>query len=178
MQYIPENFKQELNNELKDREHVAWSTRPNSFYSILSATPAFLFGIPWNAFLLFMHDKQLGKNESIYLDVFVLPFYLVGLYLFLTPVIEWRKARKTLYVITNLRAFSLKLGQSVIVESFYPKSIGNIEKTVRSNGSGNLILARDHHIDSDGDKKVTDYGFFALPNVIEAEKQLDKLLEQ
>ena len=173
---IPEQFKKSVSRELKQGEFVEWSDRPNSFYSMLSAAPAFLFGIPWNAFLFFMHEKRFSENESIYLDIFVLPFYLVGIYLFFSPLLEWRKARKRLYVISNKRAFSLEVGKTITVESFYPKDIGNIEKTIRSNGSGNLILSRTHHTDSDGDKKTTDYGFFALPDVVSAERQLDKLL--
>ena len=173
---VPDQFSEVIRKELKPGEFVEWADRPNSFYSMVSAIPAFLFGIPWNALLFFMHEKRFSENESVFLDIFILPFYLVGIYLFLSPLLEWRKARKKIYVISNRRAFTIEAGKTTAVESFYPRDIGNIEKIIRSNGSGNLILSRTYHTDNDGDRKTTAYGFFALPDVVKAERHLDKLL--
>jgi hypothetical protein len=68
-------------------------------------------------------------------------------------LIKWSKARKRLYLISNKRAFTIEIGNTTIVESYFTKDLGTIKKTVRSIGSGNLILSREHHTDSDEDKK-------------------------
>jgi hypothetical protein len=51
-----------------------------------------------------------------------------------------------------------------------------LSKTVRPNGSGDLVFSKKYHADSEGEKNATDYGFFALPNVKEAEKQIEMLI--
>jgi hypothetical protein len=115
MSLISEKFLSAVNRELELDESVCWADRPNSFYSIQRTIALFLFGIPWNISLLFALTENFSEEQPTYIIILVMPFCLIGIYLFLSPLLEWRKARNSLYVISNQRAFTIQtLGRTSV----------------------------------------------------------------
>jgi len=178
MSLISSKFKDALDKELKPNESLYWSSQPNTLYSVYRSFGMFLSAIPWNGGLFFFLEPVFQKQQlpPIHLMLFLSPFLLIGLYMFFSPLIAYFKAQKTLYVVTNKRAFTLMIGKKNSIENFSVKNISVLKKIERTNGSGDIMLMRSHHTDCDDAKKTTDYGFFALPNVAEAERNLEMLL--
>ncbi|EKF9231078.1 hypothetical protein O1B71_003472 [Vibrio cholerae] len=178
MSRIDPKFQSVIDKELKPNESICWSTMPNALSRACDSIGVFLFGIPWNAGLLYFISPIVQKPQfpPFHFILLLSPFIFFGICLFFSPLFAYIKAHKTLYVITNKRAFTLSVGKTHSIENFYPKKSSILKKIERKNGTGDIILKRSHHTDSDGDKQTTDYGFFSLPDVADAERNLDMLL--
>jgi hypothetical protein len=73
--------------------------------------------------------------------LFGLPFVLVGLGMMGSPYWLYRKAKSTVYALTNRRVMIITGGASKKIQSFAGKDIGIIERTERANGSGDVTFA-------------------------------------
>ncbi len=176
MKEISHKFGEILGQEIKVGEHVTWQAMPNVFQRIVGTLPAFLLSLAVIPTLYFTHTEYISKQGDNSLYLYFIPAVIVGALLFLYPVITWRRALNTLYVITNKRAFIVEAFKKTTVFSFYPEGIEYIEKKYGKNDYGDLIIARIHHTDDEDSKKVTDYGFYSINDLSNAELCLDKLI--
>lgn len=173
---IPSKFTSAISHELKPNESIIWSTQPKPFHLVKKQIPAFLFSIPWNGFMFANFQQNLDFQTLDFVgDFFVIPFYFIGIFMFLLPIIEWYKSVNTLYVVTNRRAFTLISMFTTSIENFHSEKIEILDKLIRKDGSGDLVLMKSYAKDSDGDSQTNAQGFFSLPDVQLAEQYLEHL---
>jgi hypothetical protein len=110
--------------------------------------------------------------------LFGLPFVLVGLGMLCSPFIVYRKSFRTVYVLTDKRAITIDGGWSTTIRSYSPSQLQWVYRKERSNGSGNVIMARRAWPDSDGDRQAEDVGFIGIRNPKEVEQLVKTLAER
>jgi len=101
----------------------------------------------------------------------------VGLYSLSTPLRYWRKAKRTVYAVTDLRVLIVEPGR---VQSFEPGDLQQLERQDKGNGSGNLIFREEqgnlmlamHTFGGSANQKI---GFFGISDVRAAEDAVRQL---
>lgn len=168
--------------ELDDDEVIKWGGQPNPYRMIWKTIPIFLFAIPWTAFAIFwtvmafIMTRSEGQMWSIVFPLFGLPFILVGLGLLSSPFWEIRKAKKTVYVVTNKRAIIFEGGRQTMIHTFKPEQLNHIIRQQKQDGSGDLIF--DEEVSSYGRRGHRHYkkiGFLGIPHVRDVERLLQEL---
>ncbi|NOQ35400.1 MAG: hypothetical protein GQ569_05830 [Methylococcaceae bacterium] len=171
------SFNQDIQNELNHREVMKWSGRPKPRAFAASSLIIFLFAIPWTAFSIFWIFAASGFqvpdfDEGFdFFPLFGLPFLFIGIGMLLSPIFMYSKAKKTVYVITNQRAFQLYCGKRKKVKSYAPEEIGHIERIEEQDGSGNLYFATEQYATKRGTREVK-VGFLGISDVKMAETRL------
>jgi hypothetical protein len=104
---------------------------------------------------------------------------LIGLGMLSVPYWAYKKAQKTVYAVSNKRALIITSGMTRNVQSFYPQSLGNIERSEKADGSGNIIFARrtTSNYNSNNNQtqaSTTAIGFFGIPDV----RAVERLIQQ
>lgn len=183
---LPERVRALVEAELRPGEGLRWVDQPVPGRMALGGLPALLFAIPWTAFALFWtwNAAQIScpnpSLESRIFPFFGVPFVLVGLGMFTTPLWLIGAARRTVYVVTDRRALVLSgnwLG-GVTVRSFEPEKLGDLSRNQRADGSGDLVFGQYVKVGNRGGTRLVDYGFLALRNVREAEEHVDAIARQ
>jgi hypothetical protein len=132
-------------SDLLPDEQIVWSGQPES--SILF-TPMDLLLVPfsllWGGFAIFWELSVIGTFKSnqpapAFFPLFGVPFVLVGLYFIFGRFVykSWKKKR-TWYAVTNQRVLIVTQGISRTCQALSIATLPAIDKTVRSNGSGNI----------------------------------------
>jgi hypothetical protein len=158
---ISADFKAKIDHELAG-EHKLWAGRPSASLAMKAGLGIWLFAIPWTAFTLFWETMAIGAYVSgakgakgwggIVMILWGLPFIAVGLAMMSAPLYMWYRARQTLYVLTERRLVRFIAQRGAInVQSTWPRDIATIERTERTDGSGDLKLSYGSKRDSDGD---------------------------
>ena len=165
-----------LRRELMAGEHVLWSEQPAST-RMLAGFAMWGFAVPWTAFALFWEGMALMPwfaphtpswmqwSFGIAMPLFGLPFIAVGLWMLWQPVRAMRKARDTLYVLTDRRPIRLVAGDPCEQVSVFVDRIGPIEKSERRDGWGSIRVQTHSRIDSDGDRVTERFEIAAVPDV-------------
>jgi hypothetical protein len=112
--------------------------------------------------------------------VFLIPFGVVGLGMLSSPFWSWRKAKRTIYVLTDQRAvvFDANWWRAVTIRSFEPSRLTDFCRVQNADGSGDLVFERTVKTDSEGSTKVTDHGFLSIPHVKSVEDAVRRLVAQ
>lgn len=180
---LPQAFFKQVSAEF-DGENILWAGRPDARKVFLLATPIWLFAIPWTVFALgweyialaafFAEGKQAadgaGKVMSWVFPIFGLPFVLIGLGMMGGPLWAWRKASRTVHVLTDQRIATVVAGKNLDITSIDATRIASVHRIEKPDGSGTLHLYLGEYRDSDGDrveKKITIPG---VPDVRELER--------
>ncbi len=82
-----------------------------------------------------------------------------------------------IYAITNERAIILEIGRKKKIQTFTADKLGNLEREENEDGSGSIVLEKIESRDSDGDRRVTEIGFYGIQNVKQVEKYLLEVVE-
>jgi hypothetical protein len=181
MQKLPKHLTARLNSELKPGEVAAWVGQPDPAKYMRAGFIIWSFFIPWTAFALFWMAGASGfkvpdfSNGWSFFPLFGLPFLLIGIGGLSAPFWLRRKAANMLYVVTNQRAFSLEGARSYTVRSYSPRQLTRITRKENPDGSGDLVIEFTAYKDSDGDYRQRGNGFYAIPDVREVERLLEKL---
>lgn len=146
-------------------------------FAIKQGLPSFILGIPWTAFVVFWESAAI-KSENLLLTLWGIPFSAIGLYLLTTPLWEYLRARRTIYVVSNQRLFILSGLLRTTRRSFAPPDIGSVEVDAGHNGVGSIIFSREREKDGEGGWNVKKIGFIAIPQVREVEGHILLLKEQ
>ena len=182
---VPRELQSLVEAELRPGERITWMEQPIARLLARATWPIVLFGIPWTAFALFwtagaawgttkMKD---GPGLFSVFPLFGLPFILIGVGMLSSPYWARRKARGSVYVLTDRRAILFTAGWrgSMTVRSFEPERLNDLRRNQHSDGSGDLVFAQDIHRDSDGDRRSTDVGFMAIREVKQVEEMVRTL---
>ena len=171
---IPEHVR----HELRADETPKWIGYPNpKRYAIEEGLVRCLFGIPFTGFAVVWVLLAM-QSASPYNSLFVIPFILIGLYLLASPLLEYWRALRTIYVVTNQRVVIL---DGVLHHSQKDIALSDLEHVYverKRDGSGNIILSEERVEDPEAGLIVTKIGFIAIPNVREAEEHIEALKNQ
>jgi hypothetical protein len=183
---IPRLLQEKVHAELESGERICWLCAPTPRFFTRVSTGAFLFGIPWTAFAVFwtccavgfcLPDLSEGIEGSDFFPLFGVPFILIGLGMFSSPLWAYRKALNTVYVITDRRAISIDGGWSTTIRSHNPSGLKEVFRRERKNGLGDVVIAGRAWRDSDGDRQLQEIGFLNIRDPKSVEQMLKDLAE-
>ena len=183
---ITPHLRDAVSREIESDERIEWMGMPRPVFFTPITTGAFLFGVPWTAFAIFwtagaawgtMNGDEAPGLFSLF-PLFGLPFILIGCGMLSAPMIAYWKALRTVYVITDRRAITFDGGWSMTVRSYPPDKLQDIYRKEKSDGSGDVIIARRAWRDSDGDRQSEELGFLRVEDAREVECQLKALAAQ
>ena len=180
---FPLRMQQMVQDELRSGESLLWMGKPIPKRLAMKTMPIILFAIPWTAFALFWTAGAAGFkfpqfNQGFDLfPLFGLPFILIGLGMFCSPLWMVWKAKRTAYVLTNKRAILFDGGRSTTIRSFYLGKLDKLRRIQHADGSGDLIFDREVKVDSEGDNQTTDHGFLAINNVKKVEDHVRSIAD-
>jgi hypothetical protein len=179
---IPQKLLDIIARELEPGERTEWVGMPVPRYFTPMSTATFVFGIPWTAFAIFWTvsaGEITGVSESFGIfnlfALFGLPFILIGFGMLSSPLWAYRKALKTVYVITDRRAITIDGGVSTTIRSYPPDQLQNIYRKEKSDGTGDIVISRRAWRDSDGDSRSEELGFLRIRDPRTVEGLLKKL---
>ena len=179
---IPSKIRQHLNRELEPMETVQWMVQPQPVYFTPKAKTAFIFAIPWTAFALFWTaGAAVGSSsdgEVGFMAYFGIPFIVIGLLLLSSPLWAYRRALKTVYVITDRRAITFDGGRRMTIRSYTPDKLRDVYRNENPDGTGDVILNKKEWLNSDDHHQVEELGFLRIQEPREVERILKKLAEQ
>jgi hypothetical protein len=176
---IPQKLRQLVEREMARGESILWMSLPIPRFFNVSSLAIFLFAIPWTAFAVFwvamafsMTSKSGEGMISLVFPLFGVPFILVGLGMLSVPYWNYRKMKRTLYVVTARRAITIEDGSTSVVCSYGPELLARTTRVEKSDGSGDLIFEEVGGGDYNFSRRrsgVQRRGFIGVGNVREAE---------
>jgi hypothetical protein len=182
---IPRRLQDAVDRELESGERVLWIDMPIPSFFTPTAIGAFLFAIPWTAFAVFWvvmaaqgtaQMEEGGPGRAF--PLFGIPFILIGLGMLSSPLWAYRKALRTVYVITDRRAITFSGGFSTTIRNYPPAGLHNVHRREKRNGSGDVLFAERTWKDSDGDPRREELGFHRIRNPKDVEQKLRILAEE
>lgn len=179
---IPPALKQALQSEFVAGEQLLWSAQPSGI-KLKGGFGIWLFAIPWTLFSLFLEVMTFlpwfasSKTPAgfqltfgIVFPIFCLPFLLIGFWMLWQPIGAMRKARDTVYGLTNRRMIRIVIGKNKVASSVLLDQIGPIERKEERDGWGHLRIQTHSHIDSDGDRSTEKFEILGIPDVATLER--------
>ena len=181
---IPHDLREKVDRELDSGEHVTWLQMPVPRYFTPGSTAACLFGIPWTGFAIFWTTGAAWGSSKVEnagffraFPLFGVPFILIGFGMLLSPVWAYRKALRTVYVVTNRRAITFDGLRTTTVRSYPPERLKDVYRKERKDGTGDVIIARRAWRDSEGTSQSEELGFLRIRDPKTVEAMLRKLAQ-
>jgi hypothetical protein len=184
---VPAPLRNKVEMELRSGERIVWSAQPIPQRFSRGSWPIVVFGIPWTAFAVFWvvaagWGTSRGSMPGPFklFPLFGVPFVLIGIGMLTAPIWMKRKARRTVYMITDQRAVILSEGLRgrTRVESYAPEQLQSIMREQNADGSGDIIFVTRDWRDSDGDRRTQRIGFVGVPDVKAVEEHIRALAEK
>ncbi len=181
---LPPELQNQVQSELRTGEKLIWAQQPLPRLYRRQGIGAVLFGIPWTAFSIFwVAMAAMGTHRSglpvvsIVFPMFGVPFVLIGFGMLSTPFWMGRKARGSIYAITDQRAiiFEGRAFGGIKVQSFMPERLTSLTRTERTDGTGDLIFEQFQQRAGSGTTTVR-RGFVAIERVRDAEDLITSTL--
>ncbi len=167
-----------VSRQMRSREKPLWIGKPIPLkFAIKEGWATFVFGLPWTAAAVYWVFAAMGSGNMIFALIGV-PLVAIGLYFLTTPLQEYKRARRTIYIVSNQRLIILNGLWRPTVESFAPSKIGSLEIDAAQDGSGSIIFHERREWRKNGGWFFSKIGFKAIPRVREAEDQILKLKGQ
>jgi hypothetical protein len=135
-------FEMRQKHREMDRFHEDFDRRWNENRARMDRDP---WGDPPPATPATPPKKDSGFSFHDLFPLFGLIFLVVGVGMVLSPFWAAYRARGTVYVVTDRRAIIFDGGWSTHVRSFGPGDLESVERRQRGDGSGDIILAREHY---------------------------------
>ncbi|MFT5465491.1 MAG: hypothetical protein ACI8UO_000586 [Verrucomicrobiales bacterium] len=170
---IPLSLQAMVDRELDPGERITWMQMPVARYFTAGSIAAFVFAIPWTAFAIFW--MVMASQGSTIFSLFGIPFVLIGIGLLLSPVWNYRAAKKTIYVITDKRAITIHGGTRSRIQSYLPDRLRDLRREERPDGSGDVIVEQESWTTSKGHTRTRSLGFLGVQNAKEVEDLLEEL---
>ncbi len=155
-----------VQRELRKRERPLWVGYPHAKrFAVAESWGTFLFGIPWTGFVVFWEYNAM--DAGLFATLWGIPFIVVGLGMLGSPLWQYWKGLRTIYVVTDQRLLIINGVVRPSVQSYVPPF--DIELKERSDGSGTIIFACEERRGGKGSTYTDKIGFVAIPNVRECE---------
>jgi Bacterial PH domain len=186
-QKIPAKLLRRIDRELEAGEFIKWIEQPLPRFLRLQSLAHFFFGIPWTVFgIVWIYGtatklKIKGFPEETMqfvgclLALIGVPLFLIGLWLLTTPLREWLKAFRTVYLITDRRAISIESGWFPTISNYTPAQLRDLYCKERGDGTGDVVITTRLRRDSEGDSWTEEIGFMNVRNPREVERLLQQL---
>jgi hypothetical protein len=181
-QMVSGELQERVRRELEPGEMIRWMEQPVPRFFSPATVGMVLFGIPWTAFALFWICGASGFKMPNFsgggfalFPLFGLPFVLIGIGMLSSPLWAYRKALKTVYVITSGRALVIEAGRTSTIRSYRPDQLRDAYRKERRNGSGDVILGQRVWTDSDNDRRSMDVGFMNVRDAKRVERLVNDL---
>lgn len=166
-----------------DGERLVWCGQPDPLRIATSGIPISLFAIPWTSFALFWVYAASGfqfppdftEGGFAYFPLFGVPFVLIGIGMLFTPLYQYSKAFRTVYMVTDKTARIIILGRTKSVHTFSGADLDLLQRNERKDGSGDLIFRNEISFTTKGNRKVKAIGFYGISHVRSVEQHLAKL---
>ncbi|MBD2149921.1 hypothetical protein H6F44_07270 [Pseudanabaena sp. FACHB-1277] len=180
---LPRKIRKNLEKEIESSEVIQWIEQPIPRIltrSTVGTCLVLLFSLAFFSFVGYGTYEQF-KNARIPINEFpqvsgvLIPLVAVVIQLILIvliPFLNWLEAVQSVYVITNKRAFVLKVGASKTVTSFFFPDLRVILRRENKDGSGDIIVYIHQSKDYDGDTVTEEIGFKQVRNVKSFENML------
>jgi hypothetical protein len=188
---IPQELKKKVDRELQPDERILWMDMPIPMFFTRESTKICLFGIGVTLFAIFwtcgaarftIPDlKEISnpfKLVGLLFPLLGMPFILIGFLLLANPIFAYRKAFKTVYVITDRRAITFEFGWLKTIRSYPPAKLLNVYRKERRDGTGDVVISLDEWIDSNDVKRSKDLGFLQIREPKTVEMMLRDLAKQ
>jgi hypothetical protein len=176
--------------DVEPGEQILWVGQPNPARMAVKSIGGFLFGIVWTGFtvtflMFWMGDRGSSKwpggiwgFEGLAFSLLMAPFLIIGLAMLASPLYSYLQGLRTFYAVTNKRILIVETGKSRKVQSYGQGDIGNLERTERPDGSGDLAFAKQHYKDSDGDQRTRDIKFVGIAQVRSVENIIREVFKK
>ncbi len=182
-QKIPAKLRRRIDRELEAGEFIKWVEQPLPRFFTLQSLSYFIFGVLWTTFIIFgvygagfkipvLHEGI--KFEHLF-ALFGVPFVLVGFWMLTSPLRQWLKAFRTVYLITDKRAISIESGWFTTIRSYTPAQLKDLYRRERGDGTGHVVIMTLLHKDSEGGSWTEEIGFLNVRNPREVERLLQQL---
>ena len=161
-------------------EAIRWSAQPDPLRAGRAALPKFISGLFGTAFMVFWISLSWGAwtSHGSLLPFFGVPFLLLSLAMLAAPVWKMLLARRTVYVLTAKRLAVVESGLTTKVRSVFPADVVSIERTQRTDGSGNLKIVTGWKRDSEGQQLEKSETLIGVPQVRQVEDQIRGVFER
>lgn len=157
-----------LESELGAGEKIFWSGQPAPARLAAKQAWGVPIGILVLAFALFWTNGMTAGFTHTDAPSLVMPVLVGGMFLatalgfILAPIQEYRRARATIYAITDRRALVIGGGRGHSVRSWARADMGRLERRDRRRGAGDVIFAQTTFVGRKGARCVEEHGFFAI----------------
>lgn len=180
---VPQYLVEAAQSELAEGEMVRWIGQPTPILAAKSTKDECLGGLFMTVFFSFFTwvvfrnlSGQPGGNAIIFIPV-AIGFMGCSLYALLAPLRTCWLASRTVYVVTDLRAFSIVITMGRAVRSFSSDRLATHECQEDADSRGSIIFYR---VAIQRRRRVVyrEVGFIGLPNVREVSKVLVEVSER
>lgn len=182
---LPAALDAKVKQELEPGERLVWMEQPVPRFFTAASTPSFLFSIPWTAFALFWiagaADYKVPDFSQGGFDLFPLfgiPFVLIGVGLFCSPLWSYWRATRSVNAITDRRAITFEGGLAMTVTSYAPDRLRSLERKDRADGTGNIVFERQVIPRAKGGSYEKELGFQGVREPRKVEQLLRGLAER
>lgn len=161
----------QLKTELWPGEQVLWLGQPSPVASMLSQKGIAAFGLLWTAFSVAALCSMV-RSGQVFGVMFLLVFVGVGIFMLAMPLIQFRKAKRTLFAITDKR-FLMLTDAGRAVRSVQLSAIRQVER-VKQWGGVTLRIPTALISDGDAGQKVDYTDLHGIPDAERAYRLLTK----
>jgi len=183
-QQIPAKLRRQTDRELEAGEFIKWVEQPLPRFFTRQSLGSFLMGIPFTAFAIFWMYGAAGfkvpvlregiKSEHLF-ALFGVPFILVGFWMLASPLREWLKAFRTVYLITDKRAISIESGWFTTIRNYTSTQLKDLYRKERGDGTGDVVITTRLRRGSEGISWTEEIGFMNVRSPREVERLLQQL---
>lgn len=179
MDQLKINLRTLLEHELGKNESVSWCAQPSAKLLVRSSLTWFALSIPIIVVVGYQLFNTPNAFESFNVtSLLSIPFLMLGIWLMFAPIRAWRSNGNTVYVVTNLRAFTLQAGRDVTLTIFDKTQIMQREKRTEDGLTGDIIFSKSNLSKEKTQQQPTEIGFLDLNDVNVANSQLQALCDQ
>jgi hypothetical protein len=186
-QQIPAKLRRRIDREIEAGEFIKWIEQPLPHFFTSRSVTSFLMGIPFTAFSIFWIYAAAGfkvpdlrggiKFEHIF-ALWGVPFILFGLWMLTSPLREWLKAFRTVYLITDKRAISIESGWFTTIRNYTPAQLKDLYRKERGDGTGDVVITTRLRRGNEGNSWTEEIGFMNVRNPREVERLLQQLAQK
>jgi hypothetical protein len=170
-----------VQRELDSGERLLWTGRPNPESAAAGSWGGVFVGGIMIAFAIFWMGGASQAGAPPFFSAFGLIFIGAGLYAMASPFLTMSSASNTIYAITDRRILVIEDGATRKVQSYTADDIEHIERREKTDGSGDIIFARERyqrHHNGHSHTHTRDIGLWGVPNAREVERLLRENLKR
>ena len=163
-------LKSVLSEQLEGDEYLLWTSMPLPRQAATQKIYIALAGVLCCVAALhaWFFDKIFHPLGLVYGQIGWLAVLVLGILWLAAPLRAGWKAGRTMYAISNRRAFVIVLGRKIFIQAFKTFRLGHVETLLNRSGCGDLMFGRALQYAPGGPRYEREVGFYGLEDVHEA----------